>query len=174
MDLFEQFWLDFLAAQLEEKLELSIGGTGTGIDYLESPVSDGTIEENFEEALVDAPVVETGEQPFFLYSWYLLNVRKALGYIHCVDGSLISKNRFNCLILTADDQAALDEELEDEEDYLDISRLGIVEVVGDDSAGRKVIVVSACKLPPVGKDVFNHAKLLRFPRVLHTQRIIQI
>jgi len=33
---------------------------GTGLDYLESPVSDGTIEENFEEALVDAPVIESG------------------------------------------------------------------------------------------------------------------
>lgn len=56
----------------------------------------------------------------------------------------------------------MDEELADEEDYHDIARLGIVEVVGDDSAGRKVIVVSACKLPAVGKEVFNHAKLLRF------------
>ncbi|XP_015609237.1 rho GTPase-activating protein 1 isoform X2 [Cephus cinctus] len=105
---------------LEEKLELSASGAGTGLDYLESPVSDGTIEENFEEALVDAPVIET------------------------------------------DDLAALDGELADEEDYLDIARLGIVEVVGDDSAGRKVIVVSACKLPPIGKEVFNHAKLLRY------------
>lgn len=35
-------------------------------------------------------------------------------------------------------------------------------MVGDDNAGRKVIVVSACKLPPVGKETFNYAKLLRF------------
>ncbi|XP_011495256.1 PREDICTED: rho GTPase-activating protein 1 isoform X2 [Ceratosolen solmsi marchali] len=103
---------------LEEKLDLTVG---SGMDFLESPGSDGTIEENFEEALVDAPVIET-----------------------------------------ADDLAALDTELADEEDYQDISRLGIVEVVGDDSAGRKVIVVSACKLPPVSKEVFNHAKLLRY------------
>lgn len=41
-------------------MELSIAGAGTVVDYLESPVSDGTIEENFEEALVDAPVIETG------------------------------------------------------------------------------------------------------------------
>ncbi|XP_014218893.1 rho GTPase-activating protein 1 isoform X2 [Copidosoma floridanum] len=108
---------------LEEKLDLTVGVIGSGIDgYLESPVSDGTIEENFEEALVDAPVIET-----------------------------------------PDDLAALDKEpLADEEDYNDIARLGIVEVVGDDSAGRKVIVVSACKLPPVGKEAFNHAKLLRY------------
>lgn len=36
-----------------------------------------------------------------------------------------------------------------------------MEVVGDDSAGRKIIIVSACKLPPIGKEAFNHAKLLR-------------
>lgn len=68
----------------------------------------------------------------------------------------------------ADDLAALDgEELADEEDYLDISRHGIVEVVGDDSAGRKIIVVSACKLPPIGKETFNHAKLLRWVCDIH-------
>ncbi|KAI4497927.1 hypothetical protein M0802_007043 [Mischocyttarus mexicanus] len=111
---------------LEAKLDLiNSGAVVTGIDYLESPVSDGTIEENFEEALVDAPVIES-----------------------------------------ADDLAALEGELADEEDYLDISRHGIVEVVGDDSAGRKIIVVSACKLPPIGKEAFNHAKLLRY--LMHT------
>ena len=66
-----------------------------------------------------------------------------------------------CFTDAAADLAALDGELADEEDYLDIARHGIVEVVGDDSAGRKVIVVSACKLPPVSKEAFNHAKLLR-------------
>ncbi|XP_012062217.1 PREDICTED: rho GTPase-activating protein 8-like, partial [Atta cephalotes] len=106
---------------LEGKLDLVSSSIGAGMDYMESPVSDGTIEENFEEALVDAPVIES-----------------------------------------ADDLAALDGELADEEDYLDISRHGIVEVVGDDSAGRKIIVVSACKLPPIGKETFNHAKLLRY------------
>lgn len=45
---------------LEEKLDLVSSNVGTGMDYLESPVSDGTIEENFEEALVDAPVIESG------------------------------------------------------------------------------------------------------------------
>ncbi|XP_012268555.1 rho GTPase-activating protein 1 isoform X1 [Athalia rosae] len=106
---------------LEEKMDLSTSCGGTGLDYLESPVSDGTIEENFEEALVDAPIIET-----------------------------------------ADDLAALEGDLVDEEDYLDIARLGIVEVVGDDSAGRKVIVVSACKLPSRDEENFNHAKLLRY------------
>lgn len=45
---------------LEEKLDLSTAGSGI-VDYLESPVSDGTIEENFEEALVDAPVIKNGK-----------------------------------------------------------------------------------------------------------------
>lgn len=43
---------------LEEK-DL-INSAGTRLNYLESPVSDGTIEENFEEALVDAPVIKSG------------------------------------------------------------------------------------------------------------------
>lgn len=143
---------------LEEKLDLSIGVAGSGIDYLESPVSDGTIEENFEEALVDAPVIETGEQHFAHRICFSTNCE-------CIYQAFGSK------FPTADDLAALDEELADEEDYLDISRLGIVEVVGDDSAGRKVIVVSACKLPPVGKEVFNHAKLLRFLHFLKKDSI---
>ena len=29
----------------------------------------------------------------------------------------------------------------------DIASRGIVEVVGDDAAGRKIIVISACRLP---------------------------
>jgi len=45
---------------LEGKLDLVSGSIGAGMDYMESPVSDGTIEENFEEALVDAPVIESG------------------------------------------------------------------------------------------------------------------
>lgn len=54
----------FIAVQLlEEKLDL-ISSAGTRINYLESPVSDGTIEENFEEALVDAPVIKSGVWPF--------------------------------------------------------------------------------------------------------------
>lgn len=114
------------AVQLSEaKLDLINRCIGTSVNYLESPVSDGTIEENFEEALVDAPVIES-----------------------------------------ADDLAALEGELADEEDYVDISRHGIVEVVGDDSAGRKIIVLSACKLPSIGKEGFNYAKLLRY--LLHT------
>lgn len=94
------------------------------------------------------------------------------GYLFYKKSQRETKRKFNVEIKdyyeytlscwVAEDLAALDGELADEEDYLDISRYGIVEVVGDDSAGRKIIVVSACKLPPVGKEAFNHAKLLRF------------
>ncbi|VDK76867.1 unnamed protein product [Dibothriocephalus latus] len=41
-------------------------------------------------------------------------------------------------------QEALDRE------YRDISRLGIIQVAGDDRLGRKVIVFSACRLPANG------------------------
>nr|CAD7593046.1 unnamed protein product [Timema genevievae] len=100
---------------LGEKIEVS------GLDYLESPVSDGTIEENFEEELVNAPIVPTGED--------------SLTYTF------------------PDDE-------ESEEDYKDVAKYGIVEVVGDDTYGRKVIVVSACKLP--GNKELDHGLLLRY------------
>ncbi|XP_063236495.1 rho GTPase-activating protein 1 isoform X2 [Bacillus rossius redtenbacheri] len=92
----------------------------SALDYLESPVSDGTIEENFEEQLVGAPVVPTGED--------------SLAYSFPDD--------------------------EEEEDYRDAARHGIVDVVGDDAYGRKVVVVSACKLP--GGRELDHALLLRY------------
>ena len=79
-------------------------------DYLESPVSDGTIEENFEAELGTLP--ETDD-----------------------------------VIVT------------DDNDYTDIAKHGIVDIVGDDTYGRKVIVVSACKLPCNKK--FDHEKFLR-------------
>ncbi|KMQ91457.1 rho gtpase-activating protein 1 [Lasius niger] len=134
------------ARLLEDKLDLvnSTAGTG-GMDYLESPVSDGTIEENFEEALGIA-----------VDNKFIMSMPKI-----CVHSETLYYKEYLYLWI-AEDLAALDRELADEEDYFDISKHGIVEVVGDDSAGRKIIVVSACKLPPIGKEVFNHAKLLRY------------
>lgn len=94
-----------------------------GLDYLESPVSDGTIEENFEEELVNAPTLASGMD--------------SLSYP----------------FLDEDDP-------EDEEDFSDVSRYGIVDVVGDDTVGRKIIVVSACKLP--SNKELDHTRLLRY------------
>jgi Rho GTPase-activating protein 1 len=47
----------------------------------------------------------------------------------------------------------------DDDDFTDIARHGIIEVVGDDDAGRKVIVISACRLP--GNKNFDHQRFLR-------------
>ncbi len=47
----------------------------------------------------------------------------------------------------------------DDDDFSDIARHGIIEVVGDDVAGRKVIVISACRLP--GNKNFDHQRFLR-------------
>lgn len=44
------------------------------------------------------------------------------------------------------------------ERFLNISSLGIVDVKGDDAAGRKIIVVYACKLPDINK--IDHQLLL--------------
>ena len=46
-----------------------------------------------------------------------------------------------------------------DDDFTDIARHGIIEVVGDDVAGRKVIVISACRLP--GNKNFDHQRFLR-------------
>ena len=43
-------------------------------------------------------------------------------------------------------------------DFPDISRLGILQVAGDDKLGRKVIVFSACRLPNI--EQINHQRLL--------------
>jgi hypothetical protein len=85
-------------------------------DYLESPVSDGTIEENFEEELATAPFITELDS-----------------------------------ITTAP--------LQDEEDFSDIAQHKIVEVVGDDAYGRKIIVLASCKLP--SNKNFDHQRFLR-------------
>lgn len=89
-----------------------------GFDYLESPVSDGTIEENFEEELVNAPI----SGPY----------------------SIINSGN----------------EYDEDEDFSDVSQYGIVEVVGDDPYGRKIITVTACKLP--NNNQLDHQRLLRY------------
>lgn len=96
-------------------MDVKVEALAASYDYLESPVSDGTIEENFEEELVDAPTgYDSLTYPF------------------------------------GDD---------DYFDFSDVSKHGIVEVFGDDTAGRRIIVVSACKLPQ-NKEL-DHSKLLR-------------
>ena len=106
--------MDKILNSLFLALEAKVEALAASYDYLESPVSDGTIEENFEEELVDAP---TG---------------------------------YDSLTYQYD---------EDFDDFSDVSKHGIVDVFGDDTAGRRIIVVSACKLPP-SKEL-DHSKLLR-------------
>jgi len=114
----------------EEQIVLNDCGDDDAV-CLESPMSDGTIEEDFEEAL-------TGEGE--------------------VNGELSSPK-------TPMVESRLFPESAD--DFSDISEHGIVEVVGDDKGGNKIIVVSACKLPP-NKDRDGSAKLdfQRFLRYL--------
>jgi len=48
-----------------------------------------------------------------------------------------------------------------ESEYHDIAKYGVIELAaGDDSCGRKVVVFSACKLPPHG--IIDHKKLLGY------------
>ncbi|KAL5244891.1 hypothetical protein ACI65C_012301 [Semiaphis heraclei] len=112
-----------------EKSLANVNGTVGTLDYMESPVSDGTIEENFEEELVNAPQVEG-----------LTSVNNN------ATGNLLDD-------LEADDS-------KEDEDFSDVAECGVVDVVGDDAVGRKIIVVSACKLPS-NKEV-DHPRLLRY------------
>lgn len=57
-------------------------------------------------------------------------------------------------------------------DFNEIARYGIVDVKGDDSDGRKVIVVYACKLPPTDK--INHNKFLEWVKFLFLEHIFSI
>ena len=52
-----------------------------------------------------------------------------------------------------------------EEDFSDLSEYGIIDVVGDDMGGRKIIVVSACKLP-VNKD-FDNQRFMRLDQSIY-------
>jgi len=94
-------------------------GNGGGID---SPMSDGTIDEDFSLQL--AREVEIAGQ--------------------------IGSPMTPCV----------DTKQETEADFADIAEHGIVEVCGDDNQGRKIIVVSACKLPP--NKNFDNRRFLRY------------
>ncbi|XP_060555400.1 rho GTPase-activating protein 8-like isoform X3 [Ruditapes philippinarum] len=63
----------------------------------------------------------------------------------------------------------IDEDEAEAGDYHDIARHGIIEVAGDDVYGRKVIVFSACKLPP--KTELNHQRLFEFMKMTLDQYV---
>ncbi|XP_015792370.1 rho GTPase-activating protein 8 [Tetranychus urticae] len=58
--------------------------------------------------------------------------------------------------LLSDDLSDLNKEIGPGEDFSDIAKHGIVEVVGDDVYGRKVITIYACRLPSNKSLDFNH------------------
>jgi len=118
--------------QIEDILdEEGVEGGGEGRDYIESPMSDGTIEEDFEEAL--AREVELA------------------GELGSPETPMV-ENR-----LVIDGTA---EQLQPGEDFSDIAELGIIEVLGDDRSGRKIITAAACKLP--GNKNFDNQRFLRY------------
>ena len=58
--------------------------------------------------------------------------------------------------LLSEDISDLHKEIGPGEDFSDIAKHGIVEVVGDDVYGRKVITIYACRLPSNKSLDFNH------------------
>eukprot|EP00092_Neocalanus_flemingeri_P081148 GFUD01101298.1.p1 GENE.GFUD01101298.1~~GFUD01101298.1.p1 ORF type:complete len:513 (+),score=127.65 GFUD01101298.1:114-1652(+) len=122
--------LEFDDAELLEQKEYEdedIPTTGCivgGREYLESPMSDGTIEEDFEEALAKEVAVA--------------------GELGSPETPMVNCKTFE----------------ESAEDFTDLAAYGIVDVVGDDKGGRKIIVVSACKFP--ANKTFDNQRFLRY------------
>ncbi|ESO12743.1 hypothetical protein HELRODRAFT_105496 [Helobdella robusta] len=62
---------------------------------------------------------------------------------------------------------------EDENDpelqFRDIAKFGIIQLAGDDAFGRKVIVVSACRLPP--REELDHQKFMKYLKHLLDQYV---
>lgn len=111
---------------VEDDLEdVEAVATTRGRDFLESPISDGTIDEDFAEAL--AKEVDVA------------------GKVGSPTTPMVNTKIFG---------------EETVEDYRDIAEHGIVDVVGDDKGGRKIIVVSACKLP--SNKNFDNQRFLRY------------
>lgn len=102
-----------LVQATKAELEMDKSSEHDDDPLLESPMSDGIMDENFEDVLS-------------------FNFNKDI-----------------------------DVEIAEEAiDFSDIAKYGIVEIAGDDSYGRKVIVISACKLP--SNKILNHNKFLRY------------
>ena len=104
------FIIDFISVEL-------VGVDDFDDFVLESPITDGTIEENFEEAFGSASLIPEA----------VIEHREAISIF--------------------------------DEDFSDVAKFGIVDVVGDDIYGRKVIVVSACRLP--GNEILDQNRFLR-------------
>jgi len=105
--------------------------------FLESPMTDGTIEEDFEAALSKDTAGGVGNG---------LNRRDSVkdgrGGVGGVWTSAAGGGGGS------------------EENFSDIASRGIIEVVGDDDSGCKVVVISACRFPC--NKSFDHAKFLRY------------
>ena len=127
--------LQLLCSEFEE--EETNGG---GRDYLQSPMSDGTIEEDFEEALAKVRLIRLN---LVSYSRIIQEVAAA-GELGSPATPQVESRGF---------------EEENVEEFSDLAELGIVDVVGDDKGGRKIIVVSACKLP--ANKGFDNQRFLR-------------
>jgi len=113
--------LEFDDSELHQPVEdgVELVGVDDFDDFvLESPITDGTIEENFEEAFGSASLIPEA----------VIEHREAISIF--------------------------------DEDFSDVAKFGIVDVVGDDIYGRKVIVVSACRLP--GNEILDQNRFLRY------------
>jgi len=114
----------------DEDDELGEGEEKAAPTFLGSPLTDGTIEEDFQAALSRDMAKDS------------LNSGLSLG--GGGGGSSIGHGVG----------------IREQENFSDIASRGIIEVVGDDAAGNKIIVISACRFPC--NKSFDHDKFLRY------------
>jgi len=116
--------------EVEEGLEEKAAPT-----FLGSPLTDGTIEEDFQTALSRDMAKDS------------VNSNSSTGGAAAAEHQKRKGGVFY-------------EEDEEEENFDDIASRGIIEVVGDDKAGNKIVVISACRIP--SSQSFDHAKFFRY------------
>lgn len=114
---------------------VSIPDTGISLEpyeYIESPVSDGTIDENFEEELpVPAEVYCQVNLSIIIIRFYEIKSAFVLQ---------VGDEPSSIIIHEAEGFA-------DGDKFAELDRKRLVNIVGDDVEGKRIIIVSACNLP---------------------------
>jgi len=113
---------------------------------LHQPVDEDGVElvgSDIDDFILDSPI---SDGPFMDGTYTIEeNFEEALGSVSMIPEAV---------------QEHREASLTYDKDFSDVARYGIVDVVGDDTYGRKVIVVSACRLP--SNKVLDQNRFLRY------------
>ncbi|XP_067945590.1 rho GTPase-activating protein 8-like isoform X2 [Watersipora subatra] len=127
------------------------------------PLSPDKTDFNFEDARYKPQ--ESFDEPQLEFDEESLNIGNRMEELHFEDdsddflepGELDLDDDFEAELGSA---AMVNPGEMTESEFHDIAKYGVIELAGDDACGRKVVVFSACKLPP--HDIIDHKKLLGY------------